>query len=110
MAEKYGIELDRNSWRDGYLDQRPVEIKAAMRELASGAPGRFRLFESQHSELKQRGGRYVFAVYRARGSGVQILQSRVLPAREISLDFGPSDHGSPNRDQQRKIDHRKVFQ
>lgn len=110
MGERYGLELDRNEWRDGYLEDRPAEVKAAMRQLASGEPGRFRLFEGQHEELKKRGGRYVFAVYRARGTGVQILRSRVLPARDIELDFGPSHHGSPNRDRQRKIDHRQVFQ
>lgn len=110
MSDKYGIELDRTSWRDGYLKGDPVEVKAAMRQLQSGAPGRFRLFESQHRRLVETNGRYTFAVYRARGTGVQILNSRVIPAREIELDFGPSNHGSPNRDQQRKIDHRELFQ
>jgi hypothetical protein len=109
MAEKYGFDLDRSSNRDGCLDGDPVEVKATMRKRRDGSPGRYRLFREQHQYLKRRSGIYVFVVYRVRGKGIQTLDDRSIPAEEISVDWGPSNHGSPNRDRQTKIRYDEVF-
>ena len=103
MAEQYGLDLDRSSWRDGWMDREPVEIKAAMHRRANGYPGRFRVFGEPHRELAKRDGWYVFAVYRVRGRGVSIIEDRALRARSLRFDWGPSNHGSPNRERQKKI-------
>ena len=74
MADEYGLELSRESWRDA-VDGRGEshEIKAAMHEHANGQPGNFKIYRQYHEKLQAQGGDYVFASYRIRGKGVQIL-------------------------------------
>jgi hypothetical protein len=95
MAEKYGLELERESWRDAVdSDGRPVEIKAAMRETADGQPGSFKIYRQYHEKLRSHGGHYVLAVYRRRGTGVQVLATERRHASRLPLTtwHGGGDH------------------
>jgi len=74
MAEQYDLTLARASWKDANAPSgTPVEIKAAMHEHADGQPGTFKLYRQYHEKLQREGGVYVFAAYRIRGRGVEIL-------------------------------------
>ncbi|MCD2205292.1 hypothetical protein [Halobacterium sp. KA-6] len=74
MAEHYDVDLARASWKDADApDGTPVEIKAAMHEHADGQPGTFKIYREYHEKLQQNGGVYLFAAYRIRGRGVQVL-------------------------------------
>lgn len=73
-AERYTLELDRCSWHDAKRpDGTPVEIKAAMHRHADGQPGTFKLYDQYHERLRSANGWYVFAPYRVRGQGVEVL-------------------------------------
>lgn len=74
-AERYGLELDRASWHDARRpDGMPVEIKSAMHRHRDGQPGTFKLYDRYHDKLRAANGWYVFAVYRVRGRGVEVLE------------------------------------
>ncbi|WP_058984630.1 MULTISPECIES: hypothetical protein [Halobacterium] len=74
MAEHYDVDLARASWKDADApDGTPVEIKAAMHEHADGQPGNFKIYREYHEKLQQQGGVYLFAAYRVRGRGVEVL-------------------------------------
>lgn len=74
MAEHYDVDLARASWKDADApDGTPVEIKAAMHEHADGQPGNFKIYREYHEKLQENGGVYLFAAYRVRGRGVQVL-------------------------------------
>jgi len=74
MADHYDVELARASWKDADApDGTPVEIKAAMHEHADGQPGTFKLYREYHEKLQSEGGVYLFAAYRIRGHGVEVL-------------------------------------
>jgi hypothetical protein len=74
-AERYGLKLDRASWHDARReDGTPVEIKAAMYRHNDGRPGTFKLYDQYHDKLRAANGYYVFAVYRVRGQGVEVLE------------------------------------
>jgi len=74
MADHYDVELARASWKDADApDGTPVEIKAAMHEHADGQPGTFKIYREYHERLQSEGGVYLFASYRVRGRGVQVL-------------------------------------
>lgn len=95
MAEKYRLELSRESWRDAIdADGRPVEIKSAMREHADGQPGNFKIYRQYHQKLRARGGYYVLAAYRRRGRGVQVLATEKRHASRLPLLtwHGGGDH------------------
>lgn len=110
MAEKYGLDLDRTSWRDAIgADGCPVEIKATQRERDSGAKGRFRLFKEQHERLSEQDGSYIFVAYRPYGRGIQVLDNRKIPVDDVAVDWGPSNHMSPNREAQKKLAIDEVF-
>lgn len=56
--KKYGLEADRNEWRDArYSNGTPVEVKACKPQY------RFRLFREAHHKLASQKGWYVFVVY-----------------------------------------------
>jgi hypothetical protein len=44
-----------------------------MHEHADGQPGTFKLYRQYHEKLQSQGGYYVFASYRVRGRGVEVL-------------------------------------
>jgi len=74
MADVHDLSLARASWKDANaFDGTPVEIKAAMHEHADGQPGTFKIYRKYHEQLQREGGVYVFAAYRIRGRGVQVL-------------------------------------
>jgi len=74
MAEQHNLQLARASWKDADApDGTPVEIKAAMHEHADGQPGTFKIYREYHEQLQAEGGVYVFAAYRIRGRGVEVL-------------------------------------
>jgi len=84
MFEKYGLEPDRRSWCDAKRsDGKPVEIKSTMRTHSDGQPGNFKLYEQYHRKLRRKGGYYVFAVYRVRGRGLQILRSKMIHSSQL---------------------------
>ncbi len=73
-AERYRLELERCSWHDALRpDGTPVEIKAAKRTHADGQPGNFKIYDRYHEQLREASGWYVFAPYRVRGRGVEVL-------------------------------------
>lgn len=73
-AERYDLDLDRCSWHDAKRpDGTPVEIKGAMYQHADGQYGTFKLYQKYHRQLRVKDGLYVFAVYRVRGMGIEIL-------------------------------------
>jgi hypothetical protein len=98
-------------WHDA-VDQNgtPVEIKAAMRERSNGKQGRFRVFEEPHERLQREEGRYLFVVYRARGTGVEMLATEEMPARELRIrDWVHSGHKTDGREMQRRIPISEIF-
>jgi len=84
MAEEYNLDLARASWKDADgLGGEPHEIKAAMHEHADGQPGTFKLYREYHEQLQREGGYYVFAAYRIRGRGVEVLAHDRRPASRL---------------------------
>jgi hypothetical protein len=74
MADQYNLDLARASWKDADgPGGEPHEIKAAMHEHADGQPGTFKLYRQYHEKQQSQGGYYVFASYRVRGRGVEVL-------------------------------------
>ncbi|WP_442905124.1 hypothetical protein [Haloarcula sp. CGMCC 1.6347] len=77
-AKRYNLELDRCSWHDAKRpDGTPVEIKAAMHRHSDGQPGTFKLYDQYHEKLRSVNGWYVFGVYRVRGRGIELLNSKM---------------------------------
>lgn len=83
MAEKYRLELARESWKDAEKDGTPWELKATKRTHADGQPGNFKIYRAYHEKLQAAGGRYGFAVYRIRGRGCQVLATTTIPASRL---------------------------
>jgi hypothetical protein len=109
MADVHDLELARASWKDANApDGTPVEIKAAMHEHADGQPGTFKLYREYHEKLQSQSGVYVFAVYRIRGRGVEVLaHGRRRASRLPTVRWhGGGDHRST---QQAKIAIEDVF-
>jgi hypothetical protein len=98
-AERYALELEHTSWYDARdRNGRPVEIKSAMLNRASGKEGRFRIFEEYHKRLVDENGSYVFVSYRAVGRGIQIGSMRSLSARSLRIEFyGAGGHRDSNQ-------------
>jgi len=94
MAEKYRVELDRASWRDGVKGSTPWEFKATARTHADGNPGNFKIYRKYHDKLQSENGRYGFAVYRIRGKGCQVLETATIAASSLPLLrwHGGGDH------------------
>ncbi|NLV10006.1 hypothetical protein GOC74_08690 [Halomicrobium mukohataei] len=94
-AERYGLALDRCSWHDAKRsDGTPVEIKAAMHRHSDGQPGTFKLYDQYHEQLRAANGWYVFAVYRVRGRGVEVLRWEMRHSSRLpKLDWhGGGEH------------------
>lgn len=92
--ENYETPDDGREWRDARTPGgRDIEIKSALRERATGRPGRFRIFRDPHGTLSNRRGAYHFVVYRGRGSGAEIVADKTVRARRLQIeDWTPSDH------------------
>jgi hypothetical protein len=83
MAEKYSLELARASWKDADRGGRPVEIKSTRRRHSDGQPGNFKIYEEYHRKLRRHDGEYCFVVYRVRGDGARILESRIMHSSKL---------------------------
>lgn len=114
VRERYGLtvpESGRQPWFDAADDSGTKwEIKGAMRKRSDGSPGRVRIFREPHQQLSRVDGYYGFAAYRPRGRGVEILATNAVRAREMRFEWGPSEHSSPNREQQQKLRLSRVMQ
>lgn len=85
-VERYGLKLDRSSWHDARRgDDTPVEIKSTMRRHADGQLGNFKLYSKYHRKLRRSNGWYVFAVYRVRGRGVEILRMEMRHCSRLPI-------------------------
>jgi hypothetical protein len=96
LAEKaarsrYGLDVDHDSWKDAKDSEgRPWDVKAVM--LSRDSP-RFRLWETQHTRLKEAGGGYVFVGYIPRGTGIEIKHIKTVRAESIEIEFyGAGSH------------------
>ena len=106
---KYGLEASHESWHDAkYQNGTPVEIKSAMASRSSGQPGKFRVFEEYHRILERHEGWYCFVVYRPRGQGVQIVESKMVRARDLP-NPGWYGAGGHRDSRQTKVPIRAVF-
>jgi len=86
--ERYGLDADHTEWNDARTDNgRPVEVKSAMLNRASGHAGRFRIFERVHRRLASEDGVYVFVAYRASGRGISVEKMRSVDADAVRLEF-----------------------
>jgi len=83
-------------------------IRAAQRQKKDGRggvkPGEFFIFEEPHQWLRRREGYYVFAVYRFRGNGVQVLDSKRVHASNLPyFTFHASGHTGRNNDREARF-------
>jgi len=53
---------DSGGWFDVDDDGTPVEVKSTEKRLQSGRRGRYQLIESNHANLRDHGGEYVFVL------------------------------------------------
>jgi len=107
-AEEYRLrrEGEHTSWCDAVDRQgRPVEIKST--DLSRDYP-RFRVFEEYHDKLAAASGSYVFVAFRRRGEGIQVVNSKRVPASRLpgSTWYGAGGHRDSR---QRKIAVSAVF-
>jgi hypothetical protein len=115
MCEKYGLIGDHPGRADAqYSNGTPVEIKAAQRRKKNGRggtkPGEFYVFDSPHQWLRRHDGYYVFAVYRFRGSGVQVLDSKRVHASNLPyFTFHQSGHTGRNNDREARFKVSEIF-
>ena len=107
MCEKYGLEADHSHHADAsYPSTRtPVEIKGCLRKKSDGRggtkEGEFYIYEHRHKWLRRNNGWYVFAVYRFRGSGVQVLKTKRVHAGSLPY-FEFHESGNPGRKNKRE--------
>jgi len=89
LAEKYDVELNRASWRDGMRAGTPWEFKATAHRHADDTPGNFKIYREYHEKLADEGGRYGFAVYRIRGTGTEVLKTTTRAASSATTSRRP---------------------
>lgn len=83
-ADRYGLDLARSSWCDAERsDGTPVEIKSTMRRHTDGQPGTFKLYEEYHRTLRRRDGYYCFVLYRVRGRGIEVLDTKMVHSSRL---------------------------
>jgi len=108
-ADRYGLELDRASWRDARRPGGdPVEIKSTMANHADGQPGNFKLYEDYHEQLREANGWYVFVVYRPRGRGVTVLKMEMRHSSRLPLLIWHGG-GAHRNSRQAKLDIDLIF-
>lgn len=82
--EQYGLEADRDSWRDARLSSgTPVEIKSTAYEHADGQPGNFKVYEAYHRKLRRHDGRYVFVVYTPTKRGLRVRRMTMIHSSQL---------------------------
>ena len=79
-----------------------------MRRHADGQPGNFKIYEEYHARLREADGWYLFAPYRVRGRGVEVLKWELRHSSRL-----PQLHwhgGGEHRDnRQAKLDIGEIF-
>jgi len=79
-----------------------------MNRHSDGHPGTFKLYDQYHDRLRASGGWYVFALYRIRGRGIQVLDWEMRHSSRL-----PNFHwhgGGSHRDAlQAKIEISRLF-
>ncbi|WP_121822112.1 hypothetical protein [Halostella salina] len=104
VCDEYNLQADHSGRADAaYANGTPVEIKAALRRKSDGRggtkEGEFAVFESAHRWLRRNDGYYIFAVYRFRGRGVQVLETKRVHASNLPyFTFNESKHPGRGRD------------
>jgi hypothetical protein len=85
LRERYDLRPEHDATHDAVArDGTPWELKGAMRRRANGNEGRLTIFEDPHAVLARQGGMYGLAVYRVRGRGVELLETRAVAATELT--------------------------
>lgn len=108
IIDRYDLEIEHQAWMDArHPDGDPVEIKAAKRKLSNGRTGRILIRKRPHQQLRQRDGDYAIAVYRPRGSGIEMLRTEMIPARSLRID---SWQDLENRDDEKQITITEIIQ
>lgn len=106
--ERYGLEPEHDGHHDAVApDGRPVEIKSAMLNRASGRTGRFRIFREYHQQLDREGGYYVFVAYRRSGRGISVVRMRSVEADALTMNWYQGTHHRNSRE--RKLTIEQVF-
>lgn len=111
LREERDLEVDQTTWHDARTQSgEPVEIKAAKREMSNGRPGRFLLRRESHERLQRADGWIGWVVYRARGRGIEVLETRMQRARAVRVDRWTTTGGAePHRDAEKQIPVSEVF-
>ncbi|WP_135533250.1 hypothetical protein [Halostella pelagica] len=115
VCRKYNLEPDHSGRADAaYANGTPVEIKAALREKSDGRggtkEGEFYVFEEPHQWVRRHDGYYVFAVYRFRGRGVQVLKTKRVHASNLPhFSFHQSGHPDRNHDREARFKVSQIF-
>lgn len=107
ICQEYGLEPDHSRHADAKYPSSgtPVEIKGALRRKSDGRggtkEGEFFIYEHRHRWLRRNNGYYTFAVYRFRGRGIQILDTKRLHAGNLPY-FSFHESGHPGRQNARE--------
>jgi hypothetical protein len=116
VCREYNLTADHSGRADAQYPTSgtPVEIKAALRRKSDGRggtkEGEFFVFESPHQWLRRHDGYYVFAVYRFRGRGVQVLKTKRVHASNLPyFEFHESGHPGRNDDREARFKVSQIF-
>ena len=116
VCKKYNLAPDHSGRADAAYPSTgtPVEIKGALRRKSDGRggtkEGEFFVFEEPHKWLRRRDGYYVFAVYRFRGTGVQILKTKRVHASKLPyFSFHESGHTKRDNDREARFKVSQIF-
>lgn len=89
FADERGLTREgvHTPWCDArFQNGVPVEIKSAKH-----SPGYFQIYKKYHRKLRREGGWYGFVVYRIRGTGIQVLDTKMVrPDRLPISTWGPT--------------------
>lgn len=88
VRKKYGLkEYDGKKCDLKFSNGKPVEVKSTQYEKQDGRggtkPGEYYIFEHRHRWLARQSGYYCFVVYRPRGKGVQVLDTRMISVSDM---------------------------
>lgn len=80
VMEERNLTPARCYWHDArFQNETPVEIKAC----DVNSTGYFQIYEEPHRKLEKASGWYAFAPYRKHGSGMRVLDTRMVRARKM---------------------------
>lgn len=93
VARQTGGTRTPNAWFDVETSHGIIEVKSTQERLSSGRRGRFRLWRSQHENLKDHGGRYWFLVDGVGEREMDPAEIDRIMAEEGLSWTGSGDHG-----------------